>query len=92
MFYYILFFSLKSLQKKIFTINDVIDGINEKLIKRHPKVFNQSKFQNDVKMNKIGKKKNKKTKIEDQGLMGVRKFYLQYYQHKGFKKSFNRRF
>ena len=74
---HIIFQSKIASEKNLFTINDVINGINEKLIKRHPQVFTQSKFQNDV----------NKTRKEDQGLMEFRKFYLQYYQHKGFKKK-----
>ena len=45
---HIIFQSQIASEKNLFTINDVIDGINEKLIKRHPKVFNQSKFLIDV--------------------------------------------
>ena len=45
---HIIFQSQIASEKNFFTINDVINDINEKLINRHPKVFNQSKFQNDV--------------------------------------------
>ena len=84
---HIFFQSQIASEKNFFTINDVINGINEKLIKRHPKVFNQSKFQNDVNDEQNWEKEKQKTKIEGQGLMECRKFYLQYYQHKGFKKK-----
>ena len=50
---HIVFQSQIASEKDLFTINDVINDVNEKLINRHPQVFNQSKLQNNL--NKRGR-------------------------------------
>ena len=70
---HIIFQSQIALEKNFFTINDVIDGINEKLIKRHPKVFNKSKFQNDVNDEQNWEKEKQKNKNRKSRIDGVPK-------------------
>lgn len=70
---HIIFQSQIASEKNFFTINDVINGINEKLIKRHPKVFNQSKFQNDVNDEQNWEKEKQKNKNRKSRIDGVPK-------------------
>ena len=70
---HIIFQSQIASEKNFFTINDVIDGINEKLIKRHPKVFNQSKSQNDLKDEQNWEKEKQKNKNRKSRIDGVPK-------------------
>ena len=70
---HIIFQSQIASEKNFFTINDVINGINEKLIKRHPKVFNQSKFQNDVNDEQNWEKEKQKNKNRRSRIDGVPK-------------------
>ena len=70
---HIIFQSQIASEKNFFTINDVINGINEKLIKRHPKVFNQSKFQNDVNDEQNWEKVKQKNKNRRSRIDGVPK-------------------
>ena len=60
-------------EKNFFTINDVINGINGKLIKRHPQVFNQSKFQNDGNVGRNWEKEKQKSKNRKSRIDGVPK-------------------
>ena len=70
---HIIFQSQIASEKNFFTINDVINGINEKLIKRHPKVFSQSKFQNDVNDKQNWEKEKQKNKNRKSRIDGVPK-------------------
>ena len=70
---HIIFQSQIASEKNLFTINDVINGINEKLIKRHPKVFNQSKFQIDVNDEQNWEKEKQKNKNRRSRIDGVPK-------------------
>ena len=60
-------------EKNFFTINDVINGINGKLIKRHPQVFIQSKFQNDGNAGRNWEKEKQKSKNRKSRIDGVPK-------------------
>ena len=70
---HIIFQSQIASEKNFFTINDVINGINEKLINRHPQVFNQSKFQNDVNDEQNWEKEKQKNKNRRSRIDGVPK-------------------
>ena len=70
---HIIFQSQIASEKNLFTIDDVIHGINKKLIKRHPKVFNQSKFQNDVNDEQNWEKEKQKNKNRRSRIDGVPK-------------------
>ena len=70
---HIIFQSQIASEKNFFTINDVINDINEKLIKRHPKVFNQSKFQIDVNDEQNWEKEKQKNKNRRSRIDGVPK-------------------
>ncbi len=70
---HIIFQSQIASEKNFFTINDVINGINEKLVKRHPKVFNQSTFQNDVNDKQNWEKEKQKNKKRKSRIDGVPK-------------------
>ena len=70
---HIIFQSQIASEKNLFTINDVINGINEKLIKRHPRVFNQSKFQNDINDEQNWEKEKQKNKNRKSRIDGVPK-------------------
>ena len=70
---HIIFQSKIASEKNLFTINDVINGINEKLIKRHPQVFTQSKFQNDVNNEQNWEKEKQKNKKRRSRIDGVPK-------------------
>ncbi len=60
-------------EKNLFTINDVINGINEKLIDRHPQVFNSSKLQNNVIDEQNWEKEKQKNKNRISRIDGVPK-------------------
>ena len=70
---HIIFQSQIALEKNFFTINDVMKNINEKLIKRHPEVFNQSEFQNDVNVEQNWEKEKQKNKNRRSRIDGVPK-------------------
>ena len=70
---HIIFQSQIASETNFFTINDVINDINEKLINRHPKVFNQSKFQNDVNDEQNWEKEKQKNKNRRSRIDGVPK-------------------
>ena len=70
---HIIFQSQIASEKNLFTINDVIDGINKKLINRHPGVFNQSKRQNDVNDEQNWEKQKQKKKKRKSRIDGVPK-------------------
>ena len=70
---HIIFQSQIASEKNLFTINDVIDGLNEKLINRHPEVFNQSKLQNDVNDEKNWEKQKQIKKKRKSRIDGVPK-------------------
>ena len=70
---HIIFQSQIASEKNLFTIDDVINGINEKLIDRHPQVFNQSKLQNDVNTEKNWEKEKQKNKNRKSRIDGVPK-------------------
>ena len=70
---HIIFQSQIASEKNLFTINDVIDCINEKLIKRHPQVFDQFRFQNDVNNEQNWEKEKQKNKNRRSRIDGVPK-------------------
>ena len=70
---HIIFQSQIASEKNLFTINDVIGCINEKLIKRHPQVFDQSKFQNDISNEQNWEKEKQKNKNRRSRIDGVPK-------------------
>jgi len=70
---HIIFQSQIASEKNFFTIDDVINGVNEKLIKRHPQVFNQSKFQNNVNDEQNWEKQKQKNKKRKSRIDGVPK-------------------
>ena len=70
---HIIFQSQIASEKNLFTIKDVINGINEKLIKRHPRVFNQSNFQNDINDEQNWEKEKQKNKNRKSRIDGVPK-------------------
>ena len=70
---HIIFQSQIASEKNFFTINDVINGINEKLIKRHPKVFNEYKFQNGVNNEQNWEKEKQRNKNRKSRIDGVPK-------------------
>ena len=70
---HIVFQSQIASEKNLFTINDVIDGINEKLINRHPQVFNQSNLQNNVNDEQNWEKQKQKIKKRKSRIDGVPK-------------------
>ena len=70
---HVIFQSQIASEKNFFTINDVINGINKKLINRHPQVFNQSKFQNDVNDEQNWEREKQKNKHRKSRIDGVPK-------------------
>ena len=70
---HIIFQSQIASEKNFFTINDVINDINEKLIKRHPKVFNEYKFQNGVNNEQNWEKEKQRNKNRKSRIDGVPK-------------------
>tara|TARA_B100001564_G_C20669667_1_gene685575 strand:- start:7675 stop:8457 length:783 start_codon:yes stop_codon:yes gene_type:complete len=70
---HIIFQSQIASEKNLFTINDVINAINEKLINRHPQVFNRSKSQNDLNHEQNWEKEKQKNKNRRSRIDGVPK-------------------
>ncbi|PID56225.1 MAG: nucleoside triphosphate pyrophosphohydrolase [Ignavibacteriae bacterium] len=58
---HIVFYSVMAEEKKLFSINEVIDGISEKLIRRHPHIFSNV----NVKNNKEIERNWEKIKMEE---------------------------
>ena len=70
---HIIFQSQIASEKDLFTINDVINDVNEKLINRHPQVFNQSKPQNNLNDEQNWEEEKQKTKNRRSRIDGVPK-------------------
>ena len=70
---HIIFQSQIASEKDLFTINDVINDVNEKLINRHPQVFNQSKLQNNLNDEQNWEEEKQKTKNRRSRIDGVPK-------------------
>ena len=70
---HIVFQSQIASEKDLFTINDVINEVNEKLINRHPQVFNQSKLQNNLNDDQNWEEEKQKTKNRKSRIDGVPK-------------------
>ncbi|MGF1709280.1 nucleoside triphosphate pyrophosphohydrolase [Vibrio kagoshimensis] len=47
----VIFYSQLAKEQGLFEFSDVVDGVNEKLTRRHPHVFSDAKFENDEEIN-----------------------------------------
>ena len=47
----VIFYSQLAKEQGLFEFSDVVDGVNEKLTRRHPHVFSGAKFENDEEIN-----------------------------------------
>lgn len=72
-----------------FNIDDVIDSIQEKLIRRHPHVFGEVKVSDSNEVKRIGKKLNL-AKEEIRFLTGFHLIYRLYNEHIAYRKKLQR--
>ena len=66
---HVVFQAVIASEKKTFEFEDVVQQINEKLIKRHPHIFDKNYDGEDLSNAKIGSLLKKAKKIENQFLM-----------------------
>ena len=62
----VVFYAQMAKEKGLFEFDDILEVLNEKLIRRHPHVFASSEFTTMKKLMLIGKQKKKKSALKKQ--------------------------
>ncbi|MBD1555353.1 nucleoside triphosphate pyrophosphohydrolase [Vibrio sp. S9_S30] len=60
----VIFYSQLAKEKELFDFDDVVEGMNEKLTRRHPHVFSDVKFGSDAEINANWEQEKAKEKVE----------------------------